>query len=636
MAWFDDCLYVGTARNLFALIGASPPKNAAALRPWPVPKPKDVFTTDLRAQIWRYCPEARRDRWSQVYTSPLVTGPDDDSTPRDIGYRHMTVFRHPLDHKDALYVATASSDSRGPGAHILRYTEAKGVMAVSKPGFGDQNVSTFRTLIGFKDRLYSSPTGSGRAWNAAERPCVYETVEPMSGKWRPVSRPKFGDATNDALYSMAVFNNHLYVGTLNPKSGYQIWKTRAVGKPPYRWTKVVDAGAGRGNLNEAVVTMCVFDGALYVGSGISNGGYDRTYDVGPAAGEVIRIHPDDSWDIVVGRPRDTPNGYKFPLSGMAPGFDNPFAGYIWSMAVHDGWLYVGTFDSGIFALWADPKRQPVDRQVMLRFIGIDNFVRQHAGFELWRSPDGIHWTPVTRNGFGNPYNYGVRTMVSTPAGLFIGTANPFGPKVAVRFADGWKYMINPNGGAEVWLGVQNHNGANGGVAEKSRHRDTLIASANGQQSKRPRVFPAERQNGRPKLRDSLPPHLKEVERVWRVAARQATDASFKYHLIRVLSAVARRTFVSASSMEEVPEWAKEVWLWEGNQQGGAAQRAGIEALKGSLNFHIASARREAVRAHLAGSISERRASLKRYRQHLRSTMRASRRLARVLSRNRVI
>jgi len=57
---------------------------------------------------------------------------------------------------------------------------------------------------------------------------------------------------------------------------------------------------------------------------------------------------------------------------------------------------------------------------------------------------------VTTRGFGNPYNYGARTMISTPCGLFVGTANPFGPKVAVQLPARWMYVPNPRGGAEVW------------------------------------------------------------------------------------------------------------------------------------------------------------------------------------------
>jgi ubiquinone/menaquinone biosynthesis C-methylase UbiE len=138
---------------------------------------------------------------------------------------------------------------------------------------------------------------------------------------------------------------------------------------------------------------------------------------------------------------------------MRPGFDIPTTGYIWSMAVHDGWLYVGTFSSTVFALWADLTRQPPERRQHLEAVGVDSYVQKHAGFALWRTRDGSHWTCLTRDGFGNIYNYGARTLLSSPVGLFVGTANPFGPEIAVGSAPDWEYAPNPRGGAEVWLGT---------------------------------------------------------------------------------------------------------------------------------------------------------------------------------------
>ena len=72
-----------------------------------------------------------------------------------------------------------------------------------------------------------------------------------------------------------------------------------------------------------------------------------------------------------------------------------------------------------------------------------------SGFDLYRSFDGENWVPVSTNGMGNPYNMGLRTMASTPHGLFLGTANPFGPKVIPINGD--KYIHNPRGGCEVFF-----------------------------------------------------------------------------------------------------------------------------------------------------------------------------------------
>jgi hypothetical protein len=58
-----------------------------------------------------------------------------------------------------------------------------------------------------------------------------------------------------------------------------------------------------------------------------------------------------------------------------------------------------------------------------------NFLQKFTesfGFDLWRSTDGLIWTPVSLDGLGNPYNYGARNLYVTDENrLYLGTANPF-------------------------------------------------------------------------------------------------------------------------------------------------------------------------------------------------------------------
>jgi len=84
--------------------------------------------------------------------------------------------------------------------------------------------------------------------------------------------------------------------------------------------------------------------------------------------------------------------------------------------------------------------------------GVEETIAHHGGFDLWCTEDGDRFTPVTRGGFGNPFNCGARTLVSTPYGLAVGTVNPFGPEVAQQVDGKWDYVPNVRGGAEVWLG----------------------------------------------------------------------------------------------------------------------------------------------------------------------------------------
>ncbi len=447
MAWFRGKLYVGTTRANLCLLRTS---LRLPTHCWPIPCPDDVYQLDLRAQIWRYDPQTQR--WQLVHISPMILGNKGEWVPREIGYRGMTLFQGLGDSAPALYVATWAP-SRAQGPLILRSSDGEQFVPISAPRLG-VSISAFRSLVASDRRLYIAPTGrSGGQANTSLNPVVLESVRPEQGVWALASPPGFGDLSNLTVFEMCLFNGYLYAGTLNAKTGYQIWKTRAQGMPPYTWTQVISQGAYRGPTNEAVVSMHVFRNALYVGSGIQNGGYDRTYNVGPAAPELIRLFPDDSWELIVGESRSTPDGFKSPKSGFGPGFDNPANGYFWRMASLDGWLYLGTFKWTVLLPYLPALHPSSQVQALVRWQGIDNVVHFDGGFDLWRSQDGVRWEPVTTNGFGNPYNYGVRTMVRTPWGLFVGTANPFGPHVAIPTSSGWTYVPNPRGGAEVWLGA---------------------------------------------------------------------------------------------------------------------------------------------------------------------------------------
>jgi hypothetical protein len=221
------------------------------------------------------------------------------------------------------------------------------------------------------------------------------------------------------------------------------------GERPYVWEKIIERGAYRGKLNQGVSALYSFKGALYVGSGIQGGGIDTQNKVGPGAPELIRIFPDGHWDLLVGDARETPIGRKEPLSGYLPGFDNLFNGYFWRMCAHEGWLYLGTFEWSSLIGYANRRRWPEAFVGLVNHLDPQFILDRQSGFDLYRSFDGENWVPVTTNGMDNPYNIGLRTLVSSPHGLFLGTANPFGPKIMPLNGD--RYVPNPRGGCEVFF-----------------------------------------------------------------------------------------------------------------------------------------------------------------------------------------
>jgi nucleoside-diphosphate-sugar epimerase len=448
MEYFDGNLYVGTTRNSMALLKLFPPIDPPALDPWPVNVPATVEDLDMQGHVWRWSPKT--EQWKQVLRSPLIIGKNGKEVPRDLGYRGMTVFQGRSDPVPALYVASMSTVLRGTAAHILRSYDGENFAVVGEPGLGNPRISTFRSLNVFDGHLYAPPAGEGVTFNSNRASIIMRSADPDVGKWEQACERGFGDHTNNGIFDTAVFNDHLYAGTFNHYHGYQVWKTKANGGGPCKWTKVLERGAYRGQLSQIAMALCPFNGALYIGSSIQNGGYDRYNLVGPASGEIVRVYPDDSWELLVGTPRETPAGRKYPLSGLGPGFDSIFAGYIWRMVVHDGWLYVTTFDWSLYLHWAH--RASPTAQKLVRHFGVDRMVEIGGGFEIYRTKDGVNWIPVSRNGMGNPYNYGGRTLVSAPEGMFIGTANPFGPEAPAKLASRNVYIPNPDGGTEVWFG----------------------------------------------------------------------------------------------------------------------------------------------------------------------------------------
>ena len=443
MAWFDGRLYIATTRGNFPLMKKRLP---IALDPWPVECPEDPFDLDLHAEIWRYTPF--EDSWERVLKAPSIIGSHGKPIPRELGYRGMLVYKENQAQQPALYVSTWSP-AKGPGPIILRSEDGKHFVQTCEPGLIGLPVTTIRTMVEFKGRLFTTPAGTrGGNPNTSHHSVVYESRDPANGSWAPVSEFGFGDPGNKTVFEMFGFNDYLYVGTFN-LDGYQVWRTTAEGEPPYHWEKVITKGAYRGALNQCVLSMCSFKDALYIGSGIQGGGIDRQNRVGPAPPELIRLKADGEWDILVGDARETPDGYKEPLSGYLPGFDNFFCGYFWRMCEHQGWLYISTFDwSGILG-YAQRDNWPQSFSNIINKIGEQFIMDNQSGFDLYRSYDGENWVPVTTQGMGNPYNFGLRTMVSAPPGLFLGTANPFGPKVIP--INGKRYVPNPRGGCEVFL-----------------------------------------------------------------------------------------------------------------------------------------------------------------------------------------
>jgi hypothetical protein len=485
-AWFRDHLYVGSNRDALTMLNYNAPFKfsisgdartetddahfaegktnkardvnsvASDMQIWPTLVPDNYEELDRQGQIWRYSPDSAD--WNRIYRAPLTMGTNGKEVPLAYGFRNMCVFQGRSDRQPALYTVPMCGRFT-PGPVMLRSEDGEvfETLESSREALSGRGVGSFRGVVAFKGKLFVAPSGSHKGGasyvNMAPNASILCTEDPLSGVWADSSLPAFGDPTNQGVMDMAVCGGYLYVGTVNVERGFQLWKTDGEGPAPHRWVKVLEDGADRGPFNQVVLCFAEFNGSLYFGSAIQNGGFDRIHNVGPAAAEVLRIHPDDSWDLVVGQARMTRSGLKAPRSGLGPGFENPFCGYVWRMCAHDGALYVGTYDSSVFLSYSDRETWDSRAKRIIDEATLERYLQVRGGCELWSTTDGDNWAPITRNGFGSPFNVGVRALLSTPRGLVVGTANPFGPQVAIRGSHGWRYEDNPRGGFEVWLGT---------------------------------------------------------------------------------------------------------------------------------------------------------------------------------------
>lgn len=71
------------------------------------------------------------------------------------------------------------------------------------------------------------------------------------------------------------------------------------------------------------------------------------------------------------------------------------------------------------------------------YLGCSNIIHtQEKGCDVLISSDGVNFTTLTRNGFGDIYNHGGRAFIPTDNGLFLGMANPFWGTQLWRVTDG--------------------------------------------------------------------------------------------------------------------------------------------------------------------------------------------------------
>jgi hypothetical protein len=385
-----------------------------------------AFNATSRAEIWRlHC-----GQWTRVWQAPLIdsylTGAPPASAAAILGLRGMAVMTDKYGAK-ALYAAAGGFSFALQQPLLMRSLDG----VTWTPCYSPVDPTTGLPLMGRESRAIFAHHGKlyvgvGPAeLRSPVKAGVWASDEPTNpASWKKVIDFPTLDPTNNNVLSFATLYGRLYAGTANV-TGFQVWRSNVcdpMGNTD--WTRVVTGGAGS-TANEWAGTMKVFNGAVYVGSmhvpGISGSTQLKGFD-------LIRIWPSGSWQLVIGDPRlaETPAGARMmsPVSGKPSGMGNPLNLYCWSLAVHGGRLYLGTFDLTSMLKFADPTGAQVAAMLGLTVEQVQALYAG-AGADLYRTWDGRWWGTVTRTGFGEQYCYGFRNIVAAPYRLYFGLSNPF-------------------------------------------------------------------------------------------------------------------------------------------------------------------------------------------------------------------
>jgi hypothetical protein len=470
MTYFNGDLYVGTGRNVPYMVGQLlkatgfiPPDFKFEYITHPrEPIQSQEWAEDMRAEIWRH------SSWEQVYQSPVLQLEEHTFVPGEWGFRQMVTFTDRTG-EEAIYAASGGGFL--PGRLLLKSTDGNTwEQVVTPPEMGADS----RAMVVHNGKLYIGTGGTLLSGGEAE---VWASDCPSTviDNWELVADFTLDDVGNSSVVSLESFNGYLYAGTQNLESGYQVFRSnaQAPNHPQLgQWTRIVEYGGGD-MMNYWAGTMEVFNNKLYVGSMSLPLVMDGPVKPGPPKGfELIRINPDDSWELVIGDyvPWIPPAGptFRLPRSGWPGGFGNFLNFYCWSLQEDNGVLYLGTFDASSFLRFLPveelaelidltPEQQAQIVAALEQVIGlleglgisedyIEPFRRlleafesdpidweavwqvftdgRFAGGDLWKTEDGVWWKPVTLNGFDNPDNYGVRNMIHVNP-LVVGMANPF-------------------------------------------------------------------------------------------------------------------------------------------------------------------------------------------------------------------
>lgn len=362
----------------------------------------------------------------------------------------------------------------------------KGVATIlisSDPENGFTEIANTKTLFGYPAVLYSDSIYGGAIWDMVEyNNSLYVSICTGTQSNAPTknSMQSFalvrGDQNADGTFTWTAVAGDQKKDGARYNFGIDPARTRSGAANLYVYKDYLYIGEY--NDEEIALERILFSKTGKNADGQFGGGLDCSFLNANLDQSVnlYRMDKEENVELVVGdKTRMFPKG---SLSGLGSGFGHKENQYIWRMQEYDGKLYVGTFDTSsllqtlgqfvngdlltqssdqwksqweylkalmqvLIQVDADGTGDPdalaetikgsfnfVFKSVSVKNIAsaikLLNYLRKaERGFDLYVTEDGVHFETITTNGFGDPYNHGLRVFATTDQGLCIGTANPF-------------------------------------------------------------------------------------------------------------------------------------------------------------------------------------------------------------------
>lgn len=483
-----DYLYVGSNRDLMYLFlmaslqaGNFPPEVTIDYLCNTIFQGDIAEATDLRGRVFRWKTDGSQD-WEIVYTSPQLPA---SIFPKDLGYRGALTFSDKDGTDTGFYIVTTAFPVPGitTVTRVLKFPHnfvagelPQEVLRVASPP-GQSN--TLRPICKYNGNLYAG-TSNNTIYESSlpvEQPPSGWPFDTSTNGWNAIATDAdFGFPWQNYKYICWQFQEYagyLYVviGSIEPDNhtthGFLMFRGKYQPDSPaanvagWVWEEIVgDNGfypPGMGSSSQGVASLAVFNGYLYVGT--YNDVLGPLVTEGPAGiirsirpPRIFRFNENNDCEMIIG---DTVTDSQYPflrarLGNYGSGFYNrsiaqlffpePYNTlnysmnqYMWWMEVYNGKLYCTTFDIRVFLKYFNDETliafgidNPDVRERILDAVGlVEQANNNPAGFDIYFTSDGINWEPLTRDGFGDQFNYGGRVMKSSGSTLYIGTANPF-------------------------------------------------------------------------------------------------------------------------------------------------------------------------------------------------------------------